>query len=179
MGSIRKILRKFKSSEDGVTAIEFSFIALPFITMIIGIMELALMFSTQSLLDGAAGSAARLVRTGQIQQGGNPQDAFEQALCDFADALIRCEDIQYQVVSVDSFDDADQLPDAEFDEDGNLTDQSFDPGGVSDVVLIRAAHQYNIATPFFGAVAGTGGENTRTMLATIVLQTEPYEFEDN
>ena len=173
------VLNKFIHSKDGTTAVEFSLIAAPFIFMLIGVIEMALMFASASLLEGSAATAARLIRTGQVQQAGGSQAMFENTLCNFAAPLINCEDLQYQVYSVDTFDEADNLPDAQFDADGNLTYTTYDPGGVSDVVLIRVAYSYNITTPLLQTFLTNNGDNTRTMMATIVLQTEPYEFEDS
>ena len=140
---------------------------------------MAVMFASSSLLEGSAATAARLVRTGQVQQAGGDEAMFQNALCDFAAPLIPCEEIQYQVFSVNTFQEADELPDAELDEDGNLTDPTFDAGGVSDVVLIRVVYKYKITTPLLQPLLTNNSDNTRTMMATIVLQTEPYEFEDS
>ena len=79
---------------------------------------------------------------------------------------------------MESFGDALAFPPAGFDEEGNLEDQQFDSGGVSDVVMIRTAYQYPIKTPLFQILMTNNGGDTRAMLSTIVLQTEPYEFED-
>lgn len=172
MGQKKSYLRK----EDGTTAVEFSLIAAPFVFILIGLVEMALMFSSQSLLEGATSTAARLIRTGQIQQStGDPQQEFENILCDFAEPLIPCNEIQYQVFNMDNFDEAENFPPATFDGDGNLQDQNFDPGGVSDIVLIRVAYRYSITTPMFQPVLTNNGDNTRLMMSTIVLQSEPYD----
>lgn len=174
-----KLLKSWFQKENGVVAVEFSFIALPFIIMIIGTIEMALMFTSQSLLAASTGTAARLIRTGQIQQGaGDPEETFRAAVCDFASVLIACEDIQFQVVDLDNFGDAGDFPDAEFDEDGNLQNQGFSSGGVSDIVLIRVAYNYKIITPLMQPVLTNTGSGSRAMVSTLVLQTEPYEFEE-
>ena len=48
-----------------------------------------------------------------------------------------------------------------------------------DVVMIRTAYQYPIMTPLFQVMLTNNNGSTRTMLSTVVLQTEPYEFEDD
>lgn len=179
MGSNVGVLKNFIRNKDGTTAVEFSLIAAPFIFMLLGLIEMALMFASASLLEGSASTAARLIRTGQVQQAGGSQALFEDALCNFAAPLIACDDLQYQVYSVDTFEDADNLPDADFDENGDLTDTTFSVGGVSDVVLIRIVYNYEITTPMLQPFLTNNGDNTRTMMSTIVLQTEPYEFEDS
>ena len=139
---------------------------------------MALMFTSQSLLESATNEAARQVRIGAVQQGGGV-DLFEDTLCENANIMMDCDDIQYQVESVDSFEEAQNLPDVSFDDDGNLEDQGFDAGGVSDVVLIRVAYRYSIRTPMMNTILSNNNDNNRVLLSTVVLQTEPYEFEDD
>lgn len=171
------IFNRWLKNKRGTTAVEFSLVGIPFVLMIIGTVEIALMFAAQSVLQEATFTAARLVRTGQIQQsGGDPQTMFRDSVCDFAELLIPCGRIQFQVQQVPSFGDAEDIPPAQFDEEGNLMDQGFDPGGVSDVVLIRVAYNYPIITPMMQPFLSNNGGMTRTILSTIVLQNEPYQF---
>lgn len=174
------LLNKWWSKKDGATAVEFSLLALPFVVMVIGTIEIALMFTTQSLLDASTATAARMIRTGQIQQtdAGDQEQLFRDTVCDFSALLIPCADIQLQVTDLASFGDADGLPPPTFDEDGNLQGQGFSAGGVSDVVLIRVVYQYSIITPLMQFVLTNRDDGTRLMMSTMVLQTEPYEFED-
>lgn len=173
------LMRKWAKDKEGQTAVEFALVGIPFVLMIVGTIEMALMFTAQSVLQEATFTAARLIRTGQIQQsGGNQQEMFRDAVCDFAAALIPCGRIQFQVEPVPSFGDADDMAGAEFDDDGNLEDQGFDPGGVSDIVLIRVAYNYPIVTPLMQPMLTNNGGSTRNMISTIVLQNEPYEFEE-
>ncbi len=173
----KKVLKAWQRDQDGTAAVEFALVGLPFIFMIVGIIEMSLMFTAQSLLEASTAVAAREIRTGAVQQGGG-EEAFSDALCDFASILIPCADIQYQVVAMEDFGEAADFGDAEFDEDGNLEDQQFDPGGVSDVVLIRVAYRYPIKTPMMQTILTNDDDAKRAMVSTLVLQVEPYEFED-
>ena len=168
--------RNIVDDKSGATAIEFAMVGIPFIFMIIGIIEMALMFTAQSLLEASTAQAARQIRTGAVQQGGG-QDAFTDALCEYASVLIPCDELQFQVVAMNDFGEAQDFPEATFDEDGNLEDQEFTPGGISDVVMIRVAYRYEIKTPLMQPFLTNDGNSQRVMFSTIVLQTEPYEFE--
>lgn len=57
----------FTRREDGTTAIEFAILALPFFTLLFGIIELAIIFFIQSNVQNAAFEAARQVRTGEFR----------------------------------------------------------------------------------------------------------------
>ena len=166
-------LKKYFRSEEGTTAIEFSLLAIPFFMLVFGIIELSLMFASATLLEGATSNAARLVRTGQLQQNADPQAAFEQALCDYATVLIRCEDIVVEAQTMSSFSDFDEMAPT-YDDDGNMESQGFDAGGSGDRILILTFYNYTMMVPFVGRLLA-GPDNKMPFMSTIVLQTEPYE----
>lgn len=172
---MRNIWGRWVRDVSAVAAVEFSLIGLPFILMTVGVVEMALVFTSQSVLQNATFSAARLIRTGQLQQGqmGDPEQAFRQAVCDFAELAIRCDNIQFTVSRLDDFSDADDMQ-PEFDEDGNLQNTEFEPGAENDVVLIRVVYNYRITTPVMQQVLSDVGSDRRGLMSTIILQTEPY-----
>ncbi len=173
---MESLLKKWWGRNDGVTAVEFSMIAVPFVVMTVGIIEMALMFTSQALLQESTFTASRLIRTGQLQQSesAGQEQMFRDAVCDFSALLIPCNDIQFQVVEVPSFDEADDNP-PQFDEDGNLLDTPFDPGDADSVNVIRVVYNYPIRTPLMQPLLANHDNGVRTMMSTIVLQAEPYE----
>lgn len=171
------MLRKFFSGwfrkNDGTTAIEFSLLAIPYFLMTLAIIELSIMYTAASLLEGATGSAARLIRTGQLQQAtGDPQDLFKDAICEYATVLIDCDQMVIEVRKMDSFADYEDMQ-PQYDEDGNLISGGFDAGAANDKILIRVAYRYHMMTPLIGPLLA-GPTNSRLFISTIVLQTEPY-----
>lgn len=171
-----KFFRKWFKRDDGTTAIEFSFLIFPYILLTLGIVELSLMFTAESLLEGSTSMAARQVKTGQIQSSGSAdmQGDFRAALCAAAPVLITCDDIVIEAMTMDSFSGfGDMAP--VFDEDGNMVSQGFALGGSSERVLIRVSYRYTGMTPLVGPMLW-GADNSRLFMSTIVLQTEPYDF---
>lgn len=164
----------WRKDEDGAAALEFAFLSIPFFTFLIGIIEVALMIANASVLEGATYDAARLVRTGQVQQGADPETMFRSALCDHA-VILDCDDIQFTVTTLNTFGDAeDAVP--TFDEDGNMEEEDFDAGGSGDIVMIRVSYLYEMMTPMLGQLFTNYPGRKRLMMSTVVLQTEPYEF---
>ena len=169
-------LKRWITKSDGSTAVEFALISFPFIFVIIGIIEMSLMFGAQSVLLGATNEASRLIRTGQVQQtAADPEIMFRDLLCDKADAFIRCSNLQYEVVEMDDFSSFADF-EAEYDEDGNLISRGFIPGGVNSVNLIRVIYRYRFGTPLIGNFLSDRPNNTKLLMATVVLQTEPYDI---
>jgi len=169
-----QFIRSYFKRREGAAAIEFSFLVFPYLIISLGIIELSLMMTSASLLESATDRASRQIRTGQLQQsGGDPETQFRDALCRSAVVLIRCEDIEVEAMELNSYGD---YTDANFDEDGNFVSSGFDAGGSNSRILIRVAFTYEMITPLVGQLLN--GEDGSTMfISTIVMQTEPYEFQ--
>ena len=173
---MNRFIRTWKKKEEGSTAIEFAMLSMPFIYIMLGIMEISLMFATNSVLDGAVNDAARLIRTGQVQEyNGNPEDLFKDKLCEKSSMLLDCSRFQYEVIEMDKFADFASYA-ATYDDDGNLESRGFHPGQVNSVNLIRVSYRYNLATPLIGDLLSNGPNRSRLMTSTIVLETEPYDL---
>jgi Flp pilus assembly pilin Flp len=63
-------LARFQDDEDGTTAVEFGFVVVPFVMMLLGIVSVCLYFFTILELDNAVWNAGRDVRTGIYNMGG-------------------------------------------------------------------------------------------------------------
>lgn len=173
-----RMIRNWLVREEGAAAVEFALVGVPFFMMLVGTVELTLYFSTGIVMEGAAGEAARMIRTGQVQNSSNPVQTFEDALCDGVKTVINCLNLQYEVVPVpqNSFSNAAAMQPT-FDEEGDLVSQGFDPGTASQDVLVRVFYRYNFLTPFMGSVlSGDPSSNEAQIMSTVVIKNEPYKF---
>lgn len=136
-----------------------------------------MLFTAGTLLEGAVYDASRKIRTGQFEGVANAEQAFSDALCEHVHVLMDCSDFQYDVRVLATFADAAAVPDPLVDEDGNLVDQGYDAGGVSDIVMVRVSYRYPMMTPLIGDIFGQYGGNTRLLVSTTVFQSEPYKFQ--
>lgn len=166
----------WRRDESGATAVEFAFLAVPFFIFIIAIIEVALVLAHASILEGAAFTAARQIRVGQVQQAaGDPEDVFRDALCGHA-RIMDCGAMQYSVTTLENFGEAAEQA-ATFDDEGNLEDPQFDAGGSGSIVIVRVSYLYRMLTPLVGQFFANYPDNRRLLFSTVILQTEPYEFD--
>ena len=165
--------------EDATAAIEFALVGLPFIIMLIGFIEVCLFFSSAVSLEGATNDAARMIRTGQVQAAGDPVKVFQNELCAQVSGLINCAGLQYQVIPIagNSFSNVAALS-PQFDANGNLINQTFNPGQSNGDVLVRVVYQYVFLTPLLGKIITGGAATQGLLMSTIVIQNEPYKFGD-
>lgn len=181
MSLICKFYSRWQRDCQGATAIEFALVVMPFTLIVVAIIELAMVFTANSLLQGASQDAVRLIRTGQVQDIADPDAAqafLRQAMCDHIPvALIDCQDIQFSVQTLDSFSSANT--NIQYDEDGNLVQAEFDTGGAGDIFMMQVLYYHPLLTPLIGQFFADSAGNTKLMTATIVMETEPYDFEDD
>ena len=169
---------KFYRNDSGATAIEFSILVIPFVLIIVGILELAMMYTASALVETSTGIAARLIRTCQISEFADPETTFRETFCDLAGLLVDCDDVVFEVVAFaddEGFAEAILYP-PQFDGNGNLISRGFNPGGVSDIVMIRTAYLYPMITPVIGNLLA-GADGRMLIMSTITQKTEPCEFE--
>jgi len=173
-----KIIR----NDDGVTAIEFAFFAVPFVFLLIGMIEIGMMSTAGTILQGGTDDAARIIRTGQAQQSADPQGLFEDRLCDKVNLLLDCDDLVYEVIKIDDgqgfggVSDNMSLIEPSFDSDGNLASDGFDPGSENSLVIVRVTYRYPLLSPFVGPFFSDKNDNTRLLMSTAIIQNEPYDF---
>ena len=163
--------RKFLRNEHGSNAVEFSLLALPFFGLILGIVQLGIIFLANQSLDAAVDTAAREIRTGQIRSDETGIGAFRTSVCDNVAIVIGCEDILE--ISVQSFVTIeDTTTTTLFVDNIPIITNNYETGNGGDVVVISAA----VSIPVIGGVLfGVGNGSGRSRLtASLVFTNENF-----
>jgi len=165
-------LHKLWRSCSGATGEELALIAPVFILMMLVTIELGYMIFTYSVLDGAARTAARLVRTGQAQAKADPLGTFTAAVCTNVNGVIPCGSI---VTDVESFGTFSTMTPAAVttDKSGNVTNNAWVPGGPNAAVDVRVFYTYHFMVPFVSQLLNPGGSGV-LLTSTVVFKNEPY-----
>ena len=171
----RSIVRAFARNNDGVAGTEFALISPAFFFMIFVIMETAMVFVAEEVLDDAVYEAARMVRTGQVQNAGLTQEEFRDVICNRAGVFINCESANFYV-DVQTFGDfADAGLESPVGEDGEFMDEgNFAAGGPNDVVTLRAYFKWK-TNPIFGDITLSNIAGGRRLLGSFAtFRNEPF-----
>lgn len=180
-----RFAKRFQKDEDGATAVEFAFVALPFFALLFGIMELAVVFFINSALVHATSEAGRLIRVGNFQACGGA-DEFKALVCDNMKGLGNCwKNVRIDVVEGDSFktialpaippveprDDALTGPDATPQTPNGV----YSANAAGDTLVIRSVLHYRLALPpLLTRLDSPRGSGARTMVATTAFRNEPF-----
>ena len=196
---IRRAGGRFQSEEDGVAAMEFALLALPFLMLLFGILELAIVFFISAALDHGTSQAARLVRTNQIDSTAGKEERledFREAICANMAIFQNCESrlIIDMVVNPDDatlFKEgllptpADYNPDfdrGEYDQalaDGDTPPEAppserFDTAGAGATVVLRAQYVHQLALPGVLTRLANDTNNTRRLTSITAFKNEPF-----
>lgn len=180
------------TGDTGETMLEFAIVAPMLILLLLTIVDLGIMLTTQSLLDGAARDAARLIRTGQIYAQGNAITPFENKICADMAPIMSTTNCQNKIVfEVQNFTDFGSVA---FNsctqtsyQTGNGTVCQWLPGTSGSIVGVQVVYNRAYIVPWVGACLSaqpcwmgmgthqtTGGGNTVPLIATVVFKNEPF-----
>jgi hypothetical protein len=172
-----QLLRRWRRDRSGATAIEFAFVAMPFLMLLFGILGVGLYFFTTFTLENAVEQAGRAIRTGQAQQSGMTEAQFKQSVCDLAPTFVDC--VGQLRVNVLNYPDSTDITPASLpqclDGGGSLSDvTTFTPGEASEVVLIWVCYEWSLASKIPFLNLGNMGNGSRLIQAATTFRTEPY-----
>lgn len=163
----------------GATAVEFAIIAAPFLALMGAIIETALAFLAGQILDTAINDAARLIRTGQAKQQSFDAAAFKTEVCKRLYVLVDCSgvSIDARVLSSGFSNFATSAPTV-YDSDGNFdsTKLTFNIGGSSDIVVVRAYYQYPILINKLAPGLATLPNGKLLLAGVAAFRSEPFPW---
>lgn len=173
--ALRKRLTRWRTDNNGSTAVEFALVAAPFFFLLFGLLEVALIFIVSTTMEHGLNEAIRQVRTGSFQQSGRNQAAFERDLCDELFGLLDCDnnlaiDVRtFANFSGSGFQDGRGA-------DGNFSSENFqfNPGGRNEIVLARAYYKWNLITPVISAPLSNLSDGSMLLTAGVAFRNEPF-----
>jgi len=170
-----RIARRFVRKQDGAAAIEFAFVAAPFLALTFAILETAMVFFAGQTMEAAAADAARLIMTGQAQTTGFSQAEFKTQVCARIYGLFDCAN--GMSVNVRCYDPGQPIDTSLPITDGLLdnTKIGYTPGSPGSVVVVSLYYQWPIYVTMYSlsGLANISG-NKRLLSATAVFRNEPY-----
>jgi Flp pilus assembly protein TadG len=161
------LLRRFSRADDGAAAVEFAFVAIPFLMLVFGLIELGLTFLVSMSLENALMTVDRRIRTGELQAATRQQ--FTTAVCTEMSWLgSSCEtSIMLDVRVLPAFANADNLQKPKADA------VCFDTGGPKSIMLVRGYYKWPLITPLLQEAIG-GSTGDREVTFATVFVNEPY-----
>ena len=165
------LLRRFSRAQEGATAVEFAFVAVPFFMLVFAIFELGLVFLVSMTLENALMTVDRKIRTGEFKNGSGAKQAFVDAVCtEMPVPLASCQAaISLDVRVLPSFAGA-IAPKRPL-----IDDTCWNPGGANSIVLVRGYYKWPVITPLLQNAASSA-DGHREITFAAVFRNEPNDM---
>lgn len=162
---------------EGSSAVEFAMVAFPFFFMMFAIIEIGMIFVTDSMLENAAIESGRLVRTGQAAGTIVTADAFKAQVCSRMSIFSsQCSSrATVDVREISQF--RNQTPPDPM-ANGTTFDPSqltYQPGQPGSLMLVRVWYRQPLFTPFLAQALSRLNDGANIMTATTTFRNEPYD----
>lgn len=167
-------LKRFAVARRGATAVEFAFVATPFLMLIFGILELGLVFLVSTTLENATDTVSRRIRTGEFQTAGGTKATFKSAICaEMAWLAAECSTKLFvDVRKFPKFADVTITPPTT---DAELKAEPFTEGGPEDIIVVRTYYQWELFSPLMNkSLESVSGSGVRLVSSTATFRNEPY-----
>ena len=169
-----RLLRRFRRSERGSAALEFALVAPTFCALLFAIVETSIIFLAGQVLETINQEAARMILTGQAQNGSYSQAQFASYVCSQVPALFTCNNIYIDVESYSSFSSVNITNPIDGSGNFNSSNFQYSPGGPGDIVVVRLFYQWPLVVTGLGWNPSNVNGNKRLLSATAAFKNEPY-----
>ncbi|MDR3512166.1 MAG: pilus assembly protein [Caulobacteraceae bacterium] len=173
---LARMIVRLAEGRRGSAAVEFAMVALPFLALIMGILEISMIYLVSTTLENATADAARQIRTGQLQTAGGATSAgFVTTICGELTWLgSNCSNNLH--VDVRTFASFSNITQASPIKNGviDTTALQFTPGTAGQIVLVRAFYQWTLFTPLLDGIAAQMNGGSTLLTATAAFKNEPY-----
>lgn len=167
-------LRAFRRDQGG-NIVEMGLVALPFITLLFGVLELGIIFMVQTTLENASYTVSRQIRTGELQTAGGTAATFKTAMCNEMGWLgATCSsNLNVDVRTFSQF-SAVTAPSPVTNGAFDSTKTTFTPGSPGDIVLVRSFYTWTLFTPVLSSGLQNLSGGKRLLTAAVTFRNEPY-----
>lgn len=170
------VLSRLGRNNDGAVMLEFAFVVIPFIALILASLYTSLIYFTSQALDSAVQRSARVMITGAAQKAGTTKTAYKTQVCNNLPTYMKCSRLFVDVRKASTFASMDlSAPTLTIDVNGNVTNSgSYETIAKGEKGLVRLAYVWYAGTGPNGLdLSNTTGGN-RILIATSVFMAEPF-----
>jgi Flp pilus assembly protein TadG len=198
---LRSPISEFRANQKGATAVEFAIIAAPLFAILLGLLEISLIFIVNVSLGVATSTFATQMRTGQVQAPGSAASSSSGVQMDLADAkttlcnkmylipYTTCmQQLQIDVRPLTSFGNtaaANPISGSTF----NSANLCYYSGDAGNIVEMRAYYLFSIVDPLllpafstitsYASSSGSSSGHFFPITNTQVFKAEPFSGETN
>jgi Flp pilus assembly protein TadG len=176
--SLARLADRLARERNGAAALEFALIAIPFLMLVMGVLEIAMLYLVSTTLENATSDAARQIRTGTFQNGSTVTAAnFVSQICselDWLGSASSCSSNLFVDVRTYASYTAIAEPNPISNQQITQASLTFAPGAAGSIVMVRAFYRWQLFTPGLDLMVATLNGGSTLISATAAFKNEPY-----
>lgn len=167
-------LQRLAADIAGNALVEFALVAPALLALIVGILQVSLIFLANEGLETVAEYAARLIMTEQAQSASMTAPQFKAQVCTQLPPFLACNRLFIDVSPATSFANASLgAPALTYASDGTVnTNFSYSTGSTGAIMVVRVIYLWPTATGPLGFNLTNQPSGNRLLVATSVLKSE-------
>jgi Flp pilus assembly protein TadG len=166
---------RFLRDRRAGAAVEFALVLLPFLMVLMTMINSALVLLAGQVLQTSATNAARLIMTGQAQNANDTLAQFKSGICASLTVMFNCASNLY--IDVESFSSFSSISLSNVTNANGTVNSggfSYSPGNPGDIVVVRLIYQWPIIASGLTAGLASSANSTNTLVATVAFRNEPF-----
>lgn len=174
--AIARMSTALRSNKRGAVLVEFGFVIIPFMALLMACLYTSLVFFSQQVLETAVQNAARRMAVGTSQKAATTQAAFKNEVCAELPTFMQCSRLYIDVRSATTFSGLNMTTTVPAtDADGNVTGSgAYDAIPKNQIGMVRFAYIWPTGGGPLGLTLANSANGRRLLVATSVFQAEPY-----
>jgi Flp pilus assembly protein TadG len=154
------------TSQDGAAAVEFALVAVPFLALTFGIIEVGIDFMVNSQIDAATQKVVENIRSGAVVISGMSASDFKtNVLCPQMVGMT-CSSVRLNVETIQQWTKWNSISKTA------ITTQNWCPGGSGDRVLVQVAYPVPLSTMIWAGSPSLA--EPRYYIAAAGFRNDPY-----
>ena len=154
---------------------ETGLVVVPFLGLMLAILQVAMIALAQGELETATESAVRSILTGQAQASNMTQNQFTQLVCANLTPMFSCGNVMVDVQTAGAFGSANTAaPTITYSSQGAITNTwQYQPGTTGSIVVARVMYQWPLLLGPLGLSLTNMSNGNHLLMATAVFENEP------
>ncbi|MEL7547926.1 MAG: TadE/TadG family type IV pilus assembly protein [Pseudomonadota bacterium] len=161
-----------RDDSRGAVLIEFALVYPVFLILVFTTAEYSYYLFKRNFAKHVLYETSRTIQTGEIQFADDPEAIFQLTYCEFANVLLDCNKVFFDVRSYAELSDA-TFPAATFSAAGHPTNFVFEPGDSEEITVMRVSTPHEFVTPWMRTAFQADGAPAIVIGYTIV-KNEPF-----
>ena len=171
---LSSVFGRLARSQRGMAAVEFALVAPIFLGMMLGILQICLIFFAKETLETLTEYAARNVLTNQTQAAGYNASQFQaNVVCPAIHGLFDCTKVMIDLQPATLATINTSEPNMTFDGTGKVSNTwQFNPGSAGDIMVLRVMYQWPLFTGPLGLNLANLSNGNLLIMSTAVFKNE-------